>query len=209
MKQLFVIISMFFFGNLVAQSKYEAGMGRGFEQFKAAKSADDMSAASAFFERVGDAEKDKWLPYYYAAQLNILAGWMNPKADKDKLAEKTKDLITKAEALEQNNSEIFCLRQMVAIQQMTVDPMARWQTYGAEATNALENATKADPNNPRIYYLSGQTLMNTPEAFGGGKAVAKKLFEKSLELYKTFKPATPFHPNWGKEETEKLLAACQ
>lgn len=209
MKQLFVIISMFFFGNLVAQSKYEAGMGKGFEQFKAAKSADDMSAVSAFFERVGDAEKDKWLPYYYAAQLNILAGWMNPKADKDKLAEKTKDLIAKAEALEQNNSEIFCLRQMVAIQQMTVDPMARWQTYGAEATNALESATKADPNNPRIYYLSGQTLMNTPEAFGGGKAVAKKLFEKSLELYKTFKPATPFHPNWGKEETEKLLAACQ
>jgi hypothetical protein len=98
---------------------------------------------------------------------------------------------------------------MVAIQQMTVDPMTRWQTYGAEAKTALENATKADPNNPRIYYLNGQTLMNTPEAFGGGKAVAKKFFEKSLELYKTFQPASPLHPNWGKEEAEKLLAACQ
>jgi hypothetical protein len=74
---------------------------------------------------------------------------------------------------------------------------------------ALDKAIKADPNNPRIYYLNGQTLMNTPEAFGGGKAVAKKLFEKSLELYKTFKPASPFHPNWGKEEAEQLLAACQ
>ena len=51
--------------------------------------------------------------------------------------------------------------------------------------------------------------MNTPEAFGGGKAVAKKLFEKSVELYKTFKPASPFHPTWGKEDAEKLLAACQ
>lgn len=209
MKQLLIIISMFFCGMLAAQSKYEAAMAKGLQQFKDAKSAEDMSAASSFFERVGDAEKDKWLPYYYAAHTYYLTGWMNPKADKDKVAEKCKDLITKAEVIEHNNSEIFCLRQMVAIQQMTVDPMTRYQTYGAEATRALESATKADPNNPRIYYLSGQTLMNTPEAFGGGKAVAKKLFEKSLELYKTFQPASPLHPNWGKEEAEKLLAQCQ
>ncbi|MDP1762246.1 MAG: hypothetical protein Q8L07_00070 [Sediminibacterium sp.] len=209
MKQLLVIISMFFFGMVAAQSKYEGAMAKGLEQLQAVKTAEDMSMAAAFFERVGDAEKDKWLPYYYAAYANHLTGWMNPKADKDKVAEKSKDLIAKAEVLEQNNSEIFCLRQMVAIQQMTVDPMARWQTYGAEANNALENATRADPNNPRIYYLNGQTLMNTPEAFGGGKAVAKKLFEKAVELYKTFTPASSFHPGWGKEDAEKLLAACQ
>ena len=134
---------------------------------------------------------------------------MDPKADKDKVGEKCKDLIGKAEVIEKNNSEIFCLRQMVAILQMTVDPMSRYQSYGAEARNALESAIKSDPNNPRIYYLNGQTLLNTPEAFGGGKAVAKKLFEKSLSLYKTFQPASPLHPNWGKEEAEKLLAACQ
>ena len=199
---------MFFAGMAVAQTKYEAAMARGLEQFKAAKTVEDMNAASAFFERIGDAEKDKWLPYYYAAYTNYITGWMNPKADKDKIGEKSKDLIGKAEAIE-HNSELYCMHQMIAILQMTVDPMARYQSYGAEAKNALDNAKKADPNNPRIYYLDGQTLMNTPEAFGGGKAVAKKLFEKSLELYKTFKPASPLHPDWGKEEAEKLLAACQ
>jgi tetratricopeptide (TPR) repeat protein len=209
MKQIVVIISMFFAGMVAAQSKYEGAMVKGLEQFKAAKTVEDMNAASAFFERVGDAEKDKWLPYYYAAFANHLTGWMNPKADKDKVGEKSKDLITKAEVIEQNNSELFCLRQMVAVQQMTVDPMTRWQSYGGEARTALENAIKTDPNNPRIYYLNGQTLMNTPEAFGGGKAVAKKLFEKSLELYKTFQPVSPLHPAWGKEDAEKLLAACQ
>ena len=208
MKPILVIIAMFFAGLVSAQSKYEGAMTRGLEQLKAAKTAEDMATASAFFERVGDAEKDKWLPYYYAAYANYMTGWMNPKADKDKVSEKSKDLISKAEALEQNNSELFCLRQMVAVQQMTVDPMSRWQSYGAEARAALEKALKADPNNPRIYYLDGQTLMNTPEAFGGGKAVAKKLFEKSLELYKTSQPPQ-FYPNWGKEDAEKLLAACQ
>ena len=208
MKQLFIIISMFFVGMVSAQSKYEAAMMRGFEQMKSAKTAEDMAATSAFFERVADAEKDKWLPYYYAAQTIYFTGWMNPKADKDKVGEKCKDLIAKAEAIE-HNSELYCMHQMVAVLQMTVDPMARYQTYGAEAKNALENAKKADPKNPRIYFLDGQTLMNTPEAFGGGKAVAKKLFEKSLELYATFKPASPFHPDWGKSDAEKMLAACQ
>ena len=199
---------MFFAGMAAAQTKYEAAMARGLEQFKAAKTVEDMNAASAFFERIGDAEKDKWLPYYYAAYTNYITGWMNPKADKDKIGEKSKDLIGKAEAIE-HNSELYCMHQMVAVLQMTVDPMARYQSYGAEAKNALDNAKKADPTNPRIYFLDGQTLMNTPEAFGGGKAVAKKLFEKSLELFKTFKPASPLHPDWGKEEAEKLLAACQ
>lgn len=208
MKPILVIITMFFAGLVSAQSKYDAAMTRGLEQLKAAKTTEEMAAASAFFERVGDAEKDKWLPYYYAAYANHMTGWMNPKADKDKVSEKSKDLISKAEALEQNNSELYCLRQMVAVQQMTVDPMSRWQTYGAEARAALEKAIQADPNNPRIYFLNGQTLMNTPEAFGGGKAVAKKLFEKSLELYKTSQPAQ-FYPSWGKEDAEKLLAACQ
>jgi tetratricopeptide (TPR) repeat protein len=209
MKQLLVILSMFIAGIVSAQSKYESAMTKGFDQMKEAKTAEDMNAVAAFFERVGDAEKDKWLPYYYAAQANYLTGWMNPKADKDKVAEKSKDLVTKAELIEPNNSELYCLRQMIAIQQMTVDPMARWQSYGKEAAEALERAAKADPNNPRIYYLSGTTLMNMPEALGGGKAAAKKQFEKSLELYKTFQPASPFHPNWGKTDAEKSLAACQ
>ncbi|NCI45483.1 tetratricopeptide repeat protein [Sediminibacterium soli] len=209
MKHLFVILSILFTGMAAAQSKYEAGIQKGFEQMKTAKTAEDMTAASALFERIGDAEKDKWLPYYYASYANYISGWMNPKADKDKVAEKSKDLLGKAEALETNNSELHCLRQMIAIQQLTVDPMSRYQTYGAEAEKALQNAAKADPNNPRIYYLRGQTLMNTPEAFGGGKAAAKKQFEKSLELFKTFQPASALHPNWGKEDAEKSLTACQ
>lgn len=209
MKQAFIIISMFFATLVAAQSKYEGGMSKGFEQFQAAKTVEDMSTASAFFERIGDAEKDKWLPYYWAAYTNYLTGWMNPKADKDKVAEKTKDLVSKAEAIDQNNSELFCLRQMTAIQQMTVDPMTRYQSYSAEINNNVAKAKKADPNNPRAYFVDAQYWKNVPDAFGGGKAVAKKMVEKSLELYKIFKPASPLHPNWGKEEAEKLLAACQ
>lgn len=209
MKLTLVLLGLFVSGFLPAQSKYEAGMLKGFEQVKTAATADQWIAASAFFERIGDAEKDKWLPYYYAAWTNIISAWMNPKIDKDKAAEKSKDLITKAEALSPNNSELYCLRNMVAVQQMTVDPMTRYQSYGAEITNNLAKAKQADSNNPRAYFLDAQYWKNVPEAFGGGKAKAKQLVEKALELYKTFKPASPLHPTWGQDDAEKLLAACQ
>ena len=108
----------------------------------------------------------------------------------------------------EKNADLYCLQQQVAVLQMMVDPMSRWQTYGTAAKIALDNAKKADATNPRIYFLDGMTLMNTPEAFGGGKAVAKPLFAKSVELFKTYKPATVFHPNWGAEDAAKQLAAC-
>ena len=209
MKKIILIISILFAGFVNAQTKFDGAMEKGLAQFNDAKTAEDMIATSAFFERVADAEKDKWLPYYYAALTNNLSGWMNPKSDKDVIAGKSKDLLLKAELLEKNNSEIFCMKQMIAVLQLTVDPMSRWQSYGAIASEAIANAKKADPNNPRPYSLEGQYLFNVPEAFGGGKAVAKKLLEKSVALFETFKPSTPFYPNWGKEEAIKSLAACQ
>ena len=209
MKNLLFGAMMLITGIVSAQSKYEAGMGKAFEQMKAVKTAEDMGATAAFFERIADTEKDKWAPYYYAAYCNYLTGWMNPSADKDAVGEKSKALIVKAEVLEKNNSELFVLRQMVAVQQLTVDPMSRYQAYGQQANEALESAMQADPNNPRIYLVDGQYKMNVPEAFGGGKEVGKKLFTKSLELFKTFKPATEMHPSWGADQAEKLLAECQ
>ena len=205
MKHLLVITFLMVTGLVSAQTKYESGMAKGFEQMKAAKTAEEMTATASFFERIADAEKDKWLPYYYAAYANYLTGWMNPNADKDKVGDKSKDLITKAEILEKNNADLFVLRQMVAVMQLTVDPMSRFQSYGAQATEAIENAKKADATNPRIYLMEGRYKMNVPEAYGGGKEIGKALFIKSVELFKTYKPATEMHPSWGKDQAEQML----
>jgi hypothetical protein len=207
MKQLLVIASFFMATLVNAQGKFEAGMGKGLGMMKEAKTAPALAEASAFFERMADAEKTQWLPYYYAALTLYQSAWADPKADKDKIGEACKVLVSKGMAIEKT-ADLYCLEQQVAVLQMMVDAMNRWQTYGAAATAALENAKKVDATNPRIYYLEGMTKFNTPEAFGGGKSVAKPLFAKSVELFKTYKPATPFHPTWGADEAAKQLAAC-
>ena len=214
MKKLLSAIALFSVLALNAQTKYESAMQNGFAKLKETKGADDLQALGAYYERIAEAEKNQWLPYYYAARHYTISAFMNPAADKDKVASKVSELINskliaKAEAIEPANAEIYCLKQQVAVMQLLVDPMSRWQTYGALASEAIAKAKQLDPSNPRPYLLEGQYLMNVPEAFGGGKSVAKKLFEKSLELFAGFKPLSAFHPNWGKEQAEQLLAACQ
>lgn len=209
MKKILSLIALFFVLALNAQTKYESAMQNGFAKLKESKGVEDFQALGAYYERIAEAEKTQWLPYYYAARHYTIAAFMNPAADKDKAATKVAELIAKAEAIESSNAEIYCLKQQTAVMQLVVDPMSRWQTYGAQASEAIAKAKQLEPGNPRPYLLEGQYLMNVPEAFGGGKAVAKKLFEKSLELFASFKPLTALHPNWGKEQAEQLLAACQ
>lgn len=209
MKKIFSVIALLSVLTLNAQTKYESAMQYGFAKLKETKGADDLQALGAYYERIAEAEKTQWLPYYYAARHYTISAFMNPAADKDKVASKVSELINKAETIEPANAEIYCLKQQVAVMQLLVDPMSRWQTFGAQASEAIAKAKEIDPSNPRPYLLEGQYLMNVPEAFGGGKAVAKKLFERSLELFSGFKPLSALHPNWGKEQAEQLLAACQ
>ena len=101
------------------------------------KTTADYQSLAAAFERIGDAEKTQWLPYYYAGLALANAGWQeDSKLDKDANAEKIKTLCDKAEAMTQDNTdkaEILTLRNMAATQQMIVDPQTRWTTYGQEA----------------------------------------------------------------------------
>jgi len=86
---------------------------------------------------------------------------------------------------------------MIATLRMMGDPMNRYMTYGPQAQAMLDEAKKLDTNNPRVYLLEGQDKFYTPEQFGGSKEEAKVLFEKSKQLFETFKPASSIHPNWG------------
>lgn len=191
------------------QSKYETAMQKNLALFDSAKTVQDFQSLSAAFERIGEAEKTQWLPYYYAGLALSIAGWMDVSLDKDANAAKILAFCDKAEAL-QKNSEIYELRFMALTQQFLVDPTTRYATYLPQASAALTKGMEIDPNNPRLYYLQGSNLFNTPEQYGGGKAKAKPVLEKAVQLYKEEnKTRKPLYPKWGEKETNDLLAQCQ
>ncbi len=202
------MITVFTSCTVFSQSeKFNAVMSSTLEQWHSAKTPEEVSAVAAKFERIGDAEKTQWLPYYYAAMVKATMAF--EAKDKDKVADEATALLDKAEELEKNNSEIFCIKAMICYARMMVDPMTRWMQYGAEATKNLEASMKADATNPRPIILQANSLQNTPEQFGGGCTTAKPLAQKAAKLLAEFKTASPIHPSWGKESIDKIFASCK
>jgi hypothetical protein len=197
-------------GTFAQSEKYQKAMGANLAKMETAKSALDFQTLSAGFERIAAAEKDQWLAYYYAAQTQILNGFMQTEtAGNDAIADKAEALMNKADSLQKDNSEISCLRSMAGTLRMLVNPMQRYMQFAKQINGSMEMAKKQDPSNPRPYYLQGQNLKNTPEQFGGGCKTAKPILEQAIKLYEAFKPASLLHPNWGKQQAAELLAGCQ
>jgi hypothetical protein len=186
--------------------KYTQTMQKNIALLDSAKTIDDLQSLAGTFDRIGDAEKTKWLPYYYAALAQTWIGWRPDTKDKDANSDKIRAYLAKAEAIEKN-AELFAVENMASTQQMLVDPQNRWMTNGKEAGEALQKGMQADPGNPRLYYLQGMSLMGTPEQFGGGKDKAKPVFEKSIALYNSAKPQ-PLYPTWGLKQAQDALAQC-
>lgn len=192
-----------------AQSdKYAGAMKKNISMLDSAMQKGNAKELANNFERIGDAEKSQWLPYYYAAYCNVISTYTEKdKTKNDAIADKAEELIIKAEGLAgKENSEIAVIKSMIASAHMMVDPQSRYMQYGATSASNIEKAKALDPSNPRPVYLEGQAKLYTPEAFGGGKDVAKPLFEKALAMFDAFKPASELHPTWGKSATQYFLA---
>jgi hypothetical protein len=213
MKKVFFSFAILFSVSIAsfAQSeKYTAAMKNNIAAIDTSfKNPANLLSLANNFERIATAEKSQWLAYYYAAFCQVNFGFMEQDKDKvDNIADKATDFINKADSLMPNNSEISCIKSMIASCHMMVNPMQRWQEYGAESNGNMEKAMQQDPTNPRPYYLKGQGLKFTPEQFGGGCKTAKPQLQTSLDKYAAFKPASELHPNWGKNQVEQLIKGC-
>lgn len=212
MKKILVLLIVTVLSTVIfAQSeKYTKAMESNIAMLDSAMVKGNLAELSNTFERIGDAEKTQWLPYYYASYCTVMSSYMEKdKSKTDGIADKGEELIKKAEALAgKENSEICVIKSMIASSHMMVDPQSRYQQYGAASASNITKAKSLDPTNPRPVYLEGQAKFYTPEAFGGGKAPAKELLAKALKMFDTFKPETSLYPAWGRASTMYFLAQC-
>ena len=130
---------------------------------------------------------------------------LKDKTQADPLADKATANLDKAEALSPKNSEIACLRSLVASAKLMVDPMNRGAQYGPEAAAQLAAAKSYNPENPRVYLLEGQSLLFTPEQWGGSKSKAQTTLALALTKFAAFKPETAISPKWGESYARTLL----
>ncbi|HAO46253.1 MAG TPA: hypothetical protein PLZ45_01200 [Ferruginibacter sp.] len=208
---LFLAVVLITAGASAQSDKYMAAMKNNIAAIDTSfKNPASLLTLANNFERIATAEKNQWLAYYYAALCHVNYTYtMQDKSKIDAVADKATALIDKADSLQPNNSEISCMKSMIASSHMMVNPMQRYMEYGQEISSYLDAAMQQDPSNPRPEYLRGQGLKYTPEQFGGGCATAKPVLQSSLDKYNKFKPVSDIHPNWGKQRVEMLLADCK
>lgn len=217
MKQVFLMVTgLFLFNSSFAQSeRYTKAMTEKVTAVDTVRTADGWREVANAFERIAEAEKTQWLPYYYAALGQVNVGYFsmssNPAAGNlaatvDPLADKADELLAKAKTLRsKDDAEIYILEKMIATLRMSADPMSRYMKFGPMAAEALAKAKTLDAENPRVYLLEGQDKLYTPEQFGGSKTEAKKLFEGAIARYETHKPETALSPRWGKGTAVYML----
>jgi hypothetical protein len=161
-------------------------------------------------ERIKSVYKNDWLPYYYEAYAYINMSFIDQKEEeKEAYCDKAQDLLDEALKIKSDESELYVLQGLLYYARMSISPMLNGPLYLPKAAGALNYAEKLDPDNPRIYYLKGKSTINTPRFLGGGKEVAFPIFEKALIIYKNFKQKSTVHPNWGKEDAERLYKECK
>ncbi len=206
MKHLITIALILVSAILGAQNNYQKGMQKAFEFW----GNQQWEEAENLFERIANAEPDQWLPHYYVAQLNSLKSWnvkdgVVLKAQLDK-AQQHLDVAMK---ISENNPELLIMQAQVLTNWVAFDGQTYGMKYSAKISELYAKAKAIDPTNPRAVFGKAEWDMGSARFFGQDTSPFCADVEKALQLFATFKPETPFSPNWGKDRAEATLKSCK
>lgn len=204
---LLMLLAIAVFAN---DEKYVEQMGKQIQNVYAAKTIDDLQTAVNTFDRIANAEKSKWEPYYYSAFGNIMMATRTKEAAKmDSYLDQALASVEKGKALAPNESELIALEGFVHMIRITVDPAVRGQQYSGLSMQTFGKALAINPNNPRAMALMAQMQYGTAQFFGSPTTEACGVAAKALTLFNSEKPQNPIAPAWGKEMAEELLKSCK
>ena len=164
----------------------------------------DLQVLANNFERISNAESDKWHPLYYASFCYVNMSFLSKDVEKmDEYLDKAQEFINKAFEIYPEESELFVLQGLLYQGRMQVNPSERVQENIVLAGEALNKARSFNPENPRVYYMIGLNLLYSPQSIGGGPEAACPFFQTAIEKYADNIPEHVLSPTWGGEENHK------
>ena len=183
----------------------------GVDDFDSAKNMNEWVAASNHLGLIAKKYSDEWAANYYACySLTVLSYIEKDSKKKDAYLDDAELFLNKALAeYKTDYDELFVLKAMFANARLAVQPAMRYKKYGDMFNENIEKAKSLRPDNPRIYYLKGNSLYYTPKMFGGGAKNALVQFEKAEELYKNDLKDDIFKPYWGESQNKLMVTKCK
>ncbi len=205
-KLLLLIITCLSIGSLSAQDQYTSGMSKALDLWKKGES----TKAVALFERISQAEKDKWIPSYYAANVLILQSFESKDmTEVDNYLESAKKHIAEAHKRSENNSEIYTMEGLLYTAYITTDPATYGMKLSGKVNELYTKATMLDPSNPRALANKIEFEMGGARFFKQDLSPFCKRFEEVLPLFDDQKSDIPFAPKYGKERIVEHLKSCK
>ena len=183
-------------------AQYTQAMKDAMEILDQASEPGGYAEAANRFERIARAEKDQWLPFYYASYALVVMSFEEQDGGKrDQILDRAQELLDRAMELQPDESELHVLQAFLYPSRIMVDPMGRGMLYVEKMFASLESAKALNKDNPRIYFLEGVNKLNLPPSMGGGADVAKPILEEALIKFKAFSNPDPLWPAWGEDAT--------
>lgn len=196
--------------SLANDGKYLEVMNKNIEAVYKGQTIEELQQAVNTLNRVADAEKTKWEPYYYSAFGSVMMANREKDAiKKDGYLDLALVAVEKAKAIKENESEIIAMEGFIHMIRLTVDPATRGQQYSGMAMQNFGKAIELNPENPRALSLLAQMQFGTARFFNSPATEACGTVTKALEKFETFKSENPLAPVWGKGMTEALKKNCQ
>ncbi len=203
-------VSLFSVSAITAQGQsLEENLTSSYQIMDTAQTLNGWMSASCSFDLITYMWPNEAMSNYYAALSKVMISYLEPNTDKKDLFLDAADrYYEKVALLMPDNEETYILAAYIANARLAVDPGNRWKVYGELFDKNIEKAKTINPTNPRIYYLKGIAVFNTPKMFGGGAKNAKEHLEKAKQLYAVQIKSSVLVPSWGEKQNAYFLMKC-
>lgn len=206
MKQLIIIFIICSIGLANGQSKFEMGMEKAIELWKANKSEDAVN----LFERIAKAEKNNWLPHYYIAQINSIKSWNVKDLTVLKLQlDKAQKHLDIAKGLSPSNAELLVMQAQVYTNWISFDGRTYGIKYASKVSELYSKAYTLEPKNPRVSFCKAEWEIGSAKYFGKDTAPFCKDIKESITLFDAYTAKSKIHPSWGKQRALDTVKECK
>jgi tetratricopeptide (TPR) repeat protein len=206
MLSIFIITTILGF-NMNAQNSYEKGMKKAFNLWE----EDKIIQASNLFERIGKAEKENWIPPFYAGYTLVISSFeMKDEATFKLKIEKAIELLNQASSSSPNNPEIMIVKALANTAYINFDSQKYGMTLSGKNEYIYRAALKIAPRNPRVILSKAEWDMGSAQFFGSSVEPYCKDIKRALDLFQNEeKSEVIFYPDWGEKKAQQIFDDCE
>lgn len=206
MRAILILLTFLTLTAINAQSSYEKGMTKAFELWK----NNTPEEAINMFERIAKAEKENWLPYYYAAQIHITSTFGSKDAEAiESRLKKAQEYLNESKTIAKENAEIYIMEALLNTAYVAYNPSVYGMTHSAKVEQLYQKAKALEPENPRAVLYHAEWKMGSAKFFGSDPKAFCTEVEKAILYFENETQDIPFYPKWGKDQVKRVQENCK